>query len=77
MMRKIVAWSLLAFSALGGLWSVYWLLFAVWMTAHPRYDSSFWRTRVYELFAIAVADGLLWIGSIIWLFRMWGADARR
>lgn len=50
MSRRTTAWCLFALSMLGGVFSLYRLLFAVWMTAHPVYDSHFWRMRVYETF---------------------------
>jgi hypothetical protein len=70
--RKILAWSLLALSTLIGIISVYFLLFSVWMTANPRYDSAAWHTRFYERLAITTLDGLIWVGSIVWLFRCTG-----
>jgi len=70
MSRKAIAWSLFALSTLGGLFIVYHLLFAIWMTAHPLYDSQVWRNRVYERFGCTVLDALIWGGSILWLWRM-------
>jgi hypothetical protein len=70
MIRRAIAWSLLALSTLGGLLSVYWLLFALWMSAHPLYDSHAWHVRVYERFAFTIADGLVWVGAIVWLWRI-------
>jgi hypothetical protein len=69
MMPRAIAWSLLVLSTLGGIVSVYYLLFSIWMTAHPLYDSQAWRIRVYERFGITALDGLIWLGSIIWLWR--------
>lgn len=76
MMRKVFAWSLLALSTLGGLISVYFLLFSVWMSAHPRYDSPAWHTRYYERLAITTLDGLIWVGSIVWLSRLSGKTGK-
>jgi hypothetical protein len=70
--KKVFAWLLLALSTLGGLISVYVLLFAIWMSAHPRYDSEAWHIRYYERLAITVLDGIIWVGSIVWLFRLGG-----
>jgi hypothetical protein len=70
MLRRATAWSLLALSTLGGIVSVYDLLFSIWMTAHPLYDSQAWHIRVYERFGITALDGLIWVGSILWLWRM-------
>jgi hypothetical protein len=70
MSRKVTAWSLFVVSTFGGLFIVYDLLFAIWMTAHPLYDSQLWRNRVYERFGYIVLDALIWVGSILWLWRM-------
>ena len=70
MLRKATAWALLALSTFGGIVGVYYLLFSLWMTAHPLYDSQAWRIRVYERFGITVLDGLIWVASILWLWRM-------
>jgi hypothetical protein len=70
MMPRATAWSLLVMSTLGGPVSIYYLLFSIWMTAHPLYDSQAWRIRVYERFGITALDGLIWLVSIIWLWRM-------
>jgi uncharacterized membrane protein len=72
MKRKRIAWLLLTLSTLGGMLSVYQLLFSIWMTANPRYDSDAWHTRFYERLAITVLDGLIWVGSIVWLVRLAG-----
>jgi hypothetical protein len=50
--------------------SAYSLMFAIWMTAHPLYDSPAWRIRFYERLAITVLNGLIWVGSIVSLFRL-------
>jgi hypothetical protein len=76
MIRKGIAWLLLALSTLGGMLSVYQLLFAIWMTANPRYDSDAWHTRFYERLAITVLDGLIWVGSILWLLRLARNDGK-
>lgn len=76
MKRNAIAWSLLALSTLGGIVSVYYLLFSIWMSAHPLYDSDAWHTRYYERLAITALDGLVWIGSILWLLRL-SANAER
>ena len=52
MMPRATAWSVFVLSALGGIVSVYYLLFSIWMTAHPLYDSQAWQIRVYERFGI-------------------------
>lgn len=70
MLRSATAWSLLALSTLGGLLGVCYLLFAIWMTAHPLYDNAVWRVRVYERFAFTVLDALTWVGTMFWLWRI-------
>ena len=70
MSRKAIAWSLFVLSTLAGLFLVDQLLFAIWMTAHPLYDSQAWRIRVYERFGFIVLDGLIWVGAISWIWRV-------
>ena len=70
MMPRATAWSLFVLSTLGGIVSVYYLLFSIWMTAHPLYDSQAWQIRVYERFGITALDVLICVGSILWLWRM-------
>jgi uncharacterized membrane protein len=70
--RRTIAWSLLALSTIGGMIAVYFLLFSIWMTAHPLYDSAAWHTRFYERLAVTALDGLIWICSIVWLVRLTG-----
>lgn len=74
-MRKAIAWTLLIGSTLAGIISFYWLAFAVWMTAHPLYDSTAWKHRVYGRFAITAIDALVWLMSVISLFRL--SDSRQ
>ena len=66
---RVTAWCLLVLSTLGGIISVYWLLFSIWMTADPLHDSQMWRIRVHKRFGITVLDALIWVGSILWLWR--------
>jgi hypothetical protein len=68
--QRATAWCLLAASTLAGILSAYYLLFSIWMTAHPLYDSAAWRLRVYERFGITTLDALLWIGSLVWLRKL-------
>lgn len=70
MLRRATAWSLLALSTLGGILGLCYLLFAIWMTAHPLYDHPVWRRRVYERFGFTIIDALIWVGSILSLWRM-------
>jgi hypothetical protein len=69
MSRRTIAWCLLALSTLAGLFTAGKLLFAIWMTAY-YHDAHAWQIRVYEMFAVTVLDGLIWVGSIVWLWRM-------
>jgi len=69
MIPKAIALSVLVFSTVMGPYIIYHLLFAIWMTAHPLYDSQAWRIRVYERFGFTLLDGLICVGSIFWLWR--------
>ena len=69
MNKRNLVWSFFGLSTLGGIVSVYFLLFAYWMVAHPRYDSEAWRARYDERLAITMTDAIIWTGSVIWLFR--------
>jgi len=69
MSRKAAAWCLFALATLGGLFAASQLLFAIWMTAY-YHNAHAWQIRVYEMFTATVLDGLIWVGSIVWLWRM-------
>jgi len=69
MMRKGVAWATLTLLTLGGLLSVYQMLFALWMTAYPYANINVWRSRLYVRLAITVAIAFLWSALAVWLFR--------
>lgn len=71
---KSAAWAALILSTFFGMVSFYWLAFSIWMTAHPLYDSHVWEHRVYVRFAITVADAIVWIASVILLFRLRSSD---
>lgn len=60
---------MLTLLTLGGLLSVYQLLFSVWMTAYPHVDTGAWRTRFYERLAITIVIGFFWSTLAVWRFR--------
>ena len=33
-------------------------------------DSYSWHIRVYEMLIVTVLDGLIWVGSILWLWSI-------
>jgi uncharacterized membrane protein YsdA (DUF1294 family) len=67
--RRRVAWTALALLSLGEILSVYFLLFAAWMTAYPYADLSGWRIRFYQRLVITILVGVSWGVVAIWLFR--------
>ena len=69
MMSRKVAWALLTLLTLGGLCSMYYLLFAVWMTAYPKVDTVAWRLRFYERLVTTAVIGLFWGALAVWLYR--------
>jgi hypothetical protein len=69
MTRRGAAWAMLTLLTLGGLLSVYQLLFSVWMTAYPHVDTDAWHTRFYERLAITIVIGFFWSILAVWLFR--------
>lgn len=59
----------LAFLTLAGMYSIYWLLFSVWMMAYPFADKLVWRSRLYIWLSVSGVIGLLWGVVVVWLFR--------
>lgn len=53
----------------GGMVSLYRLLFAVWMTAYPFVDLAEWHTRFYMRLATTLVIGLFWSVLAVWLYR--------
>jgi hypothetical protein len=54
---------------MGGLFTLYQMLFDVWMTAYPFVNTSEWRTRLYVRLATCILIGFLWSTLVAWLFR--------
>lgn len=54
---------------LAGLFSLYQVMFDVWMTAYPYANTSEWRTRLYIRLATTIVIGLFWSTLAVWLFR--------
>jgi hypothetical protein len=69
MKRLIWAWAVLVVLTLGGLVSLYQVLFDVWMTAYPFANPNEWRTRLYIRLTTAVVSGSLWSLLAVWLCR--------
>jgi hypothetical protein len=71
MMRPKIIWAGVALSVLtlGGLVSLYWVMFDVWMTAYPFVNPNDWRMRLYIHLFATVVIGLLWGILAVWLFR--------
>ena len=73
MIKKKTLWAkiILAVLTLCGIWSVYWALFAVWMTAIPHRDPRVWVPRAYALITVSVLIGFCWIALLVWLILQW------
>lgn len=54
---------------MGGLFTLYQVLFDVWMTAYPFANTTEWRTRLYIRLATLIVIGLIWSTIVAWLFR--------
>ena len=54
---------------MSGLFTLFQVLFDVWMTAYPFANTSEWRTRLYIRLATLIVVGFLWSGTVVWLFR--------
>jgi hypothetical protein len=71
MPRPKIMWASIALGilTLGGLVSLYQVLFDVWMTAYPFVNTNEWRTRLYIRLTTTIVIGLLWSTLAVWLFR--------
>ncbi len=71
MSRPKIMWAsiTLLLLTLGGLVSLYQVLFDAWMTAYPFADPDEWRTRFYIRLATTIVIALFWGGLAVWLFR--------
>jgi hypothetical protein len=65
----IWAWVGLVALTLGGLFSLYQVLFDLWMLAYPFADPNVWRTRFYFRLATTIIIGASWIALAVWLYR--------
>jgi hypothetical protein len=54
---------------MGGLFTLYQVLFDIWMTAYPFANTTEWRTRLYIRLATIIVIGLIWSTIVAWLFR--------
>ena len=67
---KVVGASVALFVlTMGGLFTLYQVLFDVWMTAYPFANTSEWRARLYIRLATIIVIGLIWTNILTWLFR--------
>jgi hypothetical protein len=71
MAKKQNLWGkiILALLSLAGLFSLYQMLFGLWMTAYPFVNNDLWRVRVFLWLAATVLIGALWCGLLFWLVR--------
>ncbi len=54
---------------MGSLFTLYQMLFDIWMTAYPFANPTEWRTRLYIRLATIIVIGLIWSTIAAWLFR--------
>lgn len=67
---KVLGASVMLFVlTMGGLFTLYQVLFDVWMTAYPFANTSEWRTRLYIRLATIIVIGFIWSTIVTWLFR--------
>jgi hypothetical protein len=52
--------------------SVYHLLFAVWMTAYLRPVPSEWYHRLHLTLTASLVECVLWIACLVWVIRVRG-----
>jgi hypothetical protein len=45
---------------MGGLFTLYQVIFDIWMTAYPFANTNEWRTRLYIRLATIILIGLIW-----------------
>jgi hypothetical protein len=71
MPRPKIVWAsiTLVLLTLGGLVSLYQVLFDIWMTAYPFANAHEWRARFYIRLATTIAIGLFWSALAVWLFQ--------
>lgn len=54
---------------MGGLFTLFQVLFDAWMTAYPFANTSEWRIRFFIRLATIVVIGVIWSAIVAWLFR--------
>lgn len=54
---------------IGGLFTLFQVLFDVWMTAYPFANTSEWRTRLCIRLVTIVVIGFVWSTIVVWLVR--------
>ena len=54
---------------MGGLFTLFQVLFDAWMTAYPFANTTEWRTRLYIRLATIIVIGFIWSTIVAWLFR--------
>ncbi len=54
---------------MGGLLTLYQVLFDVWMTAYPFANTNEWRTRLYIRVGTFILIGVIWSILVAWLVR--------
>jgi len=79
MTRPKIIWArvTLILLTIGGLVSLYQVLFDAWMTAYPFANANEWRTRFYIRLATTIVIGLFWGTLATWLYRQRRRDGAR
>ena len=69
-MKEIWLLVVLLLLAIGEICSLYWALFFLWMTAYRTTNLDMWRMRAYLWIALSVLLGFIFIGILVWRFRL-------
>ena len=69
MQKKVIAIIFLGILGLAEFFTLYKLIFAVWMTAYPFVDHSLWRISVYGWFGGSLLITIMFIVVLIWIIR--------
>ncbi len=54
---------------LAGAYSLYWVLFSIWMTAYPFADLHVWRIHFYVWLSATLLIAVCWTALLVWLIR--------
>ena len=54
---------------MGGLFTLFQVLFDAWMTAYPFANTGEWRIRFFIRLATIVVIGVIWSAIVVWLVR--------